>query len=157
MPRPEVRQHMVCDSVFLQGASVQPPPGLLALTLPGGLIVLLRRGLLRELASAAREVTQAAARGGYERDAARYLGPLGRLDTIRGLLGLLGWESQPGEPEPVTVYLDQYRGVLLGAARNEHANQTRRARRACSKQARAKAQASRALLERLLEAIGGTL
>ncbi len=84
-------------------------------------------------------------------------GRWGARTRSAGCWALLGWENTSGEQEPVTVYVERYRGVLLGAARNEHANQTRRAERARSEQARTTAEARRALLGTLVEAIGGTL
>jgi hypothetical protein len=96
---------------------VEPEPGLVSVALSGELIPMLRRGLLRELASTGRELSGAVARSGYERDAGRYYGPLGRQDSIRALLDLVGWENTGGEQEPVTVYLDRYRGALLAADR----------------------------------------
>ncbi|HSZ70594.1 MAG TPA: hypothetical protein VK756_09545 [Solirubrobacteraceae bacterium] len=64
----DARQNIVCISVFLEDARVEPAPGLVSVLLSGEVIALLRRGLLRELASAAREVSQAVSRGGYDRD-----------------------------------------------------------------------------------------
>lgn len=152
--RYDARRNLVCISVFLQSARVEPEPGLVSVALSGELIALLRRGLLRELAVAAVAVSRAVARPGYERDAGRYRGPLERQDSIRALLGLIGWENT--EQEPVTVYLDRYRGALLAAAQNEHARETRRAERSrISEQRRSAAEASRALLAELIEAIGG--
>jgi hypothetical protein len=151
----DARRNWVCLSVFLQSARVEPPPGVVSLTLTGELVALLRPGLLRELAGAARELSRVVVRRGYEKDAARYRGPLERQDSIRALLGLVGWENPPGEQEAVTVYLDRYRGVLLAAAQSEHARQARRVERARSDRVRAAAQASRVLLASLVEAIGG--
>jgi hypothetical protein len=152
----DARRNLVCISVFLQGAGVEPKPGLVSVALSGELIALLRRGLLRELACAAREVSRAVAHPGYERDAGRYRGPLGHQDSIRALLGLIGWENTGQEQEPVTVYLDRHRSALLTAAQNEHARQTRRAERSrTSWQRRSAAEAGRALLAGLIEAIGG--
>jgi hypothetical protein len=152
----DARKNVVCISVFLQGARVEPPPGVVSIALSRELIALVRPGLLRELASTAKEIGQAAVRRDYEKDAARYCGPLERQDAIRELLGLVGWESSKEEKEPATVYLDRYRGALLAAAQNEHAHQTRRAERARSSgRARAAAEANRALLASLIEAIGG--
>lgn len=154
--RYDARRNLVCLSVFLQSARVEPEPGLVSVALSGELIALLRRGLLRELAGTAREINGAVARPGYERDAGRYRGPLECQDSIRALLGLVGWENTGQEQEPVTVYLDRYRDALLAAAQNEHARETRRAERSrISQQRRSAAETSRALLAALIEAIGG--
>jgi hypothetical protein len=150
----DARRNMVCISVFLQSARVEPEPGLVSVTLSVELIPLLRHGLLRELAGAAKEISRAVAHPGYERDAGRYREPLRRHDSIRALLGMIGWEHN-GEEEPITVYLDRYRGPLLAAAQNEHAHETRRAERSRSSQTSAATEAGRALLGALIEAIGG--
>jgi hypothetical protein len=150
----DARRNVVCLSVFLDGARVEAPSGVVSVTLTGELIVLLRPGLLRELAVSARELRRAVARRGYEKDVARYRAPLERQDTVRALLGLVGWETAQ-EEEPVTVYLDRFRGAMLAAAQSEHARQTRRIERARSDRGRAAAQDSQALLASLIEAIGG--
>ena len=153
----DARRNTVCLSVFLDAARVEPPAGVVSVTLTGELIALLHPGLLRELAASARELSRAVARRGYEKDAGRYRAPLERHDTIRALLGLIGWENPRGEPDTVTVYLDRYRSALLAAAQNEHPRQARRAERARSDRVRAAAEDGRALLASLVEAIGGTL
>jgi len=154
--RYDARRNLVCISVFLQSASVELQPGLVSVALSGELIVLLRRGLLRELARSAVAVSRAVAHPGYEKDAGRYREPFERQDSIRALLGLIGWENTGQEQEPITVYLDRYRGALLAAAQNEYKTQTRRAERSRTpQQRRSAAEASRALLAALIEAIGG--
>lgn len=150
----DARRNTVCLSVFLDAAHVEPPAGVVSVTLTGELIALLRPGLLRELAASARELSRAVARRGYEKDIARYRAPLERQDSIRALLGLVGWETAQ-EGEPVPVYLDRYRGALLGAAQSAHERQMRCVERARSDRVRAAAEDSRVLLASLIEAIGG--
>ncbi len=126
-----------------------------SVSLPSEAVALVRLGLLGELGETAGEISEAIGRAGYDEAAEWYAGPLKRQDAARALLNAMGWENVE-EPRPVMVYLDVHRDALVRAMRNSHDDQRTRAMHPdTQEEERAAAEASCALLEKLLAAIGG--
>ena len=126
-----------------------------SVALPSEAVALVRLGLLGELGEAAWEISEAVGRAGYDQAAKWYAEPLKRQDAVRALLDAMGWENVE-EQRPVTVYLDVHRDALVRAMRNSLDDQRTRAMHPDTpEEERATAEASCALLEKLLAAIGG--
>jgi hypothetical protein len=138
---------------FMAAAGVHDE-GVVSVTLPAEAVALVRSGSLGELGRTAGEIKEAAIRRDQPFRWA-YREPLGRVDATRVLLDEIGWDAVEKQ-QPVRVYLDIHRDALLRAVRRELDSQTRRAEDPNTPdEARASAEASRALLETLLAAIGG--
>ncbi len=121
---------------------------------PAEAVALVRFGLLGELGEAAWEIGEAVGRAGYDQAAEWYAEPLKRQDAVRALLDAIGWENVE-EQRPVTVYLDVHRDALLRALRISLDQQLMCAGDSDAPvEQRAMAEASRALLEKLIAAIG---
>ncbi len=142
-------------ATFLASVGVEKSDGVISVTVPSKAVALVRSGLLSELGDAAGEVNEAVGLAGYDEAAERYAEPLRRMDAARALLDVMGWENVE-TPRVMTVYLDVHREALLRAARNELDHQVCRAEgRDTPDEARATAEVNRALLEKLIAAIGG--
>jgi hypothetical protein len=138
---------------FMAAAGVHDE-GVVLVTLPAEAVALVRSGSLGELGRAAGEIKDATVRRDQPFRWA-YREPLGRQDATRVLLDELGWDDLEKQ-RPVRVYLDIHRDAVLRAVRRELDSQTRRAEDPDTPdEARASAEASRALLETLLAAMGG--
>ncbi len=141
---------------FMKAAGVEEGY-LVMVTIPAEAVALVRLGLLGELGDAAGNIHDAIGRKGYDERAAWYAEPLKRQDATRVLLDRVGWENVE-RPRLVTIYLDvrEHREALVRALRNERDSQIGRAEDPDIPDGiRATAEGSRALLEKLLAAIGG--
>ncbi len=138
---------------FMAAAGVHDE-GVVSVTLPAEAVPLVRSGSLSELGRTAGEIQDAAIRRDQPFRWA-YREPLGRVDAARALLDEIGWDGVEKQ-QPARVYLDIHRDAVLRAFRRELDSQTGRAEDPDTPdEARASAEASRALLETLLAAIGG--
>jgi hypothetical protein len=154
VPGRVVRRNVHLIQTFLVSAGVDDRSGI-AFSLPAGAVALVRFGLLSELSKTAKEIREALGRVGYDEDAEWYVAPLAHQDAARALLEVVGWENIENA-QPVRVYLDIHREALVRAVRNslDH-EETRAMNPDTPEEERAMAEASWALLEELLAAIGG--
>ncbi len=135
----------------------QRAPGLVAIEIPPELVLLVRSGLLADIADAAERIGEAAAEPDLDRVIGRLVGPLEDLDNARMLLVALGCESH-APACGVTVSLDQYRETLLCAAHTAVEHEKYLAEDPdIPPGEKTMAYENRALLERLIVAINGTL
>jgi hypothetical protein len=154
VPGRVARRNVRLIQAFLKNAGVDDG-SVVAVTLHAKAVTLVRLGLLGELGNAAEAINEAIGREGYDKAAEWYAEQLKRQDATRALLDAMGWENVEN-PRPVTVYLDVHRDALLHAIRNNLDQQiTVAGHPDMSDEKRAAAEASRALLEKLLAAIGG--
>jgi hypothetical protein len=141
---------------FMRAAGVEEGY-LVMVTIPAQAVALVRVGLLGELGNVAGDIHDAIGRKGYDERAAWYAEPLKRQDATRALLDCVGWENVE-TPRLVTIYLDvrEHREALVRALRSERDSQIGRAEDPDIPDGlRARAAGDRALLEKLLAAIGG--
>ncbi len=139
---------------FMAAAGVHDE-GVVSVLPPVEAMPLLRSGSLGELGGSAGEIQDAAIRRDQPFRWA-YREPLGRQDATRALLDAIGWDDVEKQQQPVRVYLDIHRDAVLRAVRRELDSQTGRVEDPDTPDdARGRAEASRALLETLLAAIGG--
>jgi hypothetical protein len=138
---------------FMAAAGVHEE-GVVLVTLAAEAVPLVRSGSLSELGSAAGEIEDATVRRDQPFRWA-YREPLGRVDATRALLYEIGWDDIE-QQRPVRVFLDIHRDAVQRAVRRELDSQTGRAEDPDTPdEALVSVEASRALLETLLAAIGG--
>lgn len=133
----------------------QSPRGQPSIEVPPEVVLLVRSGLLADIADTAERIGEAAAEPDLDRARRRLVGPLEDLDDARMLLVALGCEAV-APARAVTVSLDQYRETLLCAAHTAVEHEQYMAEDPDTPPgAKTTAHENRALLERLIVAIGG--
>jgi hypothetical protein len=142
-------------AAFMRAAGVEKDR-LLSVTLRAEVVPLVRRGLLSDLGDAAEAIHDSIGRAGYDRAAGWYAKPLRRLDAARALLDRIGWEP-PDRQKAVTLCLDgpSHRATLVRGVGKELDHVVGRTEDPdVSDATRARAEANRVQLEKLLAAIG---
>ncbi len=142
-------------AAFMRAAGVEEGR-LVSVTLRTEVVPLVRRGLLGDLGGAAKAIHDTIGRTGRDAAAGWYAEPLHRLDSARALLDRIGWEP-PDRQAAVTLYLDgpSHRAALARGVKKERDCEIGRAEDPdLSGEARMRAAANGALLEKLLVALG---
>ncbi len=87
-------------------------------TIPTGLVRPVRLGLHTELGAAASEIDKVSIEWGRHEHPEWYEKPLAKFDATRALLDVVGW-GEPEQADPVEIDLDEHKGALLAALREQ--------------------------------------